>query len=118
MDVSFFEFNFKEREKQNVLSSISELKIFITSLGFVFFFFFNEIRILNLSVSSAPGIIGDNLIKCMCGVGQKKVLYSATAVTCHSFAEYRRLMCFIGPAQLSVAMSFKLLSIEFDLEYA
>lgn len=27
-------------------------------------------------------------------------------------------MCFIGPAQLSVAMSFKLLSVEFDLKYA
>lgn len=87
----------------------------ITSWGF---FFFCEIRIFNLLVSSAPGIIGDNLIKCMFGLGQKRVLYSVTAVTCHSFDEYRRLMCFIGPACFSIAMSFKLLSVEFDLKYA
>ena len=113
-DVNFFERNFKEWEKQNVLSSISELKIFITSWFVVFY----EIRIFNLLVNSAPGIIGDNLIKYMFGLGQKRVLYHVTAVTCHSFAEYGRLMCFIGPAWLLVAMSFKLLSIEFDLKYA
>lgn len=44
----FFERDFKEWEKQNVLSHILELKIFIV---------FYEIRIFNLSVSSPPGII-------------------------------------------------------------
>lgn len=84
-------------------------------LGFLFFY---EIRICNLLVRIAAGITEDNLIKCMFGLGQKRVLYSVTAVTCHSFAEYGRLMCFIGPGRLLVAMSFKLLSIEFDLKYA
>lgn len=44
----FFERDFKEWEKQNVLSHILELKICIV---------FYEIRIFNLSVSSPPGII-------------------------------------------------------------
>lgn len=92
--------------KKSVLSSALVLKIFIAS----WVFFFYEMRIFNPLVSSARGVIGDNLIKCMFGLGQKRVLYSMTAVTCHSFAESGRPMCFIGP-QLSVAMSFKLLSI-------
>jgi len=112
----FFKCDFGEWEKQDVLSSITELKIFIASWDF--FFFLMKPEYLIFLVSSAPGIIGENLIKYVFGLGQKRVLYSVAAFTCHSFAKYGRLMCFNGPARLPVAMSFKLLSIEFVLKYA
>lgn len=47
----------------------------------MFYVVFCEIRIFNILVSSAAGIIGDNLIKCVLGLGQKRVLWSVAAVT-------------------------------------
>lgn len=47
----------------------------------LFYVVFCEIRIFNILVSSAAGITGDNLIKCVLGLGQKRVLWSVAAVT-------------------------------------
>lgn len=47
-------------------------------------------------VSSAPNSIRDYLIRRIFGLGQKRVLYSETAVTCHSFSGYERLLCLVG----------------------